>query len=163
MQDLTLRTRMAAAVTIAALGWLALVVGAALATSSGKFTLVALSTYHAGSLVCHQRPDRSFHVAGVQMPVCARCLGLYSAGAAGAAVAWIRRRRSNARRARIIFGLAALPIAVTVALEWMNVLATSNPTRLLSGVPLGFVAGWILVSLLLMDPLQTAHTPHAAG
>jgi uncharacterized membrane protein len=139
---------MAAAVTIAAFVWLVLVLGAPVAASNGRFTLVALGAYHAGSLVCHQRPDRSFHVAGVQMPVCARCLGLYVAGAAGAAVAWIRRWRSGGRSARILFGLAALPIALTVALEWTHVLATSNTTRLLTGLPLGFVAGWILVSMV---------------
>jgi uncharacterized membrane protein len=139
---------MAAAVTFAAFGWLVLVLGAPVAASSGRFTLVTLSTYHAGSLVCHQRPERSFHVTGVQMPVCARCLGLYTAGAAGAALAWIRRWRSGAWNARALFGLAVLPIALTVTLEWMHVLTTSNATRLLTGLPLGFVAGWILVSML---------------
>jgi uncharacterized membrane protein len=44
--------------------------------------------YAAGSLVCHQLPDRSFHVAGVQLPVCARCAALYWGGAAGL-MAWL--------------------------------------------------------------------------
>jgi uncharacterized membrane protein len=152
MQDLT--PKLAAAVTIAAVGWLVLVLASPVAVSSGRFSLIALSTYHAGSLVCHQRPERSFHLAGIQMPVCARCLGLYAAGAAGAAVPWVRRRRSDSRNARIVFGLAALPIALTVALEWMNILTPSNTARLLTGLPLGFVAGWILVSILGADSIE---------
>ena len=35
--------------------------------------------------ICHQRPERSFHSAGVPLPVCARCTGLH----------W--RRRSGSR------------------------------------------------------------------
>ena len=46
----------------------------------------------AAGRVCHQRPERSFHVAGVQLPVCARCTGLYVSGAAGALAALARLR-----------------------------------------------------------------------
>ena len=35
------------------------------------------------SRICHQRPERSFAIAGIQMPVCARCSGLYVSGALG--------------------------------------------------------------------------------
>jgi len=48
--------------------------------------LLSLGTYLVGSLLCHQRPERSFFLWGSQMPVCARCLGIY-AGAALAATA----------------------------------------------------------------------------
>ena len=48
--------------------------------------LLSFGTYLVGSLLCHQRPDRSFFLWGSQMPVCARCLGIY-AGAALAAIA----------------------------------------------------------------------------
>src|SRR6185503_16016642 len=33
--------------------------------------------YAIGSIVCHQLPERSFHAWGAQMPVCARCTGIY--------------------------------------------------------------------------------------
>ena len=48
--------------------------------------LLSFGTYLVGSLLCHQRPERSFFLWGSQMPVCARCLGIY-AGAALAAIA----------------------------------------------------------------------------
>jgi hypothetical protein len=48
--------------------------------------LLSFGTYLVGSLLCHQRPERSFFLWGSQLPVCARCTGIY-AGAAIAALA----------------------------------------------------------------------------
>ena len=48
--------------------------------------LLSFGTYLVGSFLCHQRPERSFFLWGSQMPVCARCIGIY-AGAAIAAMA----------------------------------------------------------------------------
>lgn len=44
---------------------------------------VSALAYLSGSVICHQQPARSFHLASAQLPVCARCTGLYLAGAAG--------------------------------------------------------------------------------
>ena len=54
-------------------------------------------------------PERSFHLWGAQMPVCARCTGIY----AGAAIAVIVAA-SIAARARLRRGLSAMPIAPCV-------------------------------------------------
>ena len=54
--------------------------------------------YLAGSVLCHQLPARSFFLWGVQMPVCARCTGIY-AGAAVAALVAIGARRLRAEGA----------------------------------------------------------------
>ena len=76
---------------IATLGWLAAQAAAVLAMAKaavGPLTYMAVSgVYIAGALICHQRPERSFHVWGVQWPVCARCLGLYAGAAIGAVMA----------------------------------------------------------------------------
>ncbi|MCA1585463.1 MAG: DUF2085 domain-containing protein [Acidobacteria bacterium] len=56
---------------------------------------VATLTYVVGAVICHQRPERSFHTAGIKWPVCSRCTGLY-AGAAFALLLWpIVRRVSS--------------------------------------------------------------------
>jgi hypothetical protein len=95
--------------------------------------LLSFVTYLVGSLLCHQRPERSFFLWGSQMPVCARCLGIY-AGAALAALALPfvarlkpSRRRSPAKRAS--FGEAAhstgvpRPLACEGdALHWARIL-----------------------------------------
>ncbi len=53
----------------------------------------------------------------------------------------------HARR-RLFLTLAALPIAATVALEWLGAIQTSNIQRLLTGLPLGFAAGVVIVRSL---------------
>ncbi len=35
------------------------------------------TTYYMGGLICHQRPERSFILAGHQFAFCARCTGMY--------------------------------------------------------------------------------------
>jgi uncharacterized membrane protein len=138
---------LAAALTVAALGWLALIVGAPTA-AGGRMPFVAAVVYQMGSRICHQRPERSFHVAGTQMPVCARCFGLYAGGAAGLALAWAFRRRWSPRVVKSSLLVVALPIAVTVGLEWLRMIATSNTFRWFTGVPLGLVAGFTIIGLL---------------
>ncbi len=82
------------------LGWLLLVLltPAALARDIGgrAVTLVSAGTYLLGGLICHQRPERSFHPEGAQMPVCARCFGLYLGGGLGVLAALGFRRRGGA-------------------------------------------------------------------
>jgi uncharacterized membrane protein len=141
-------TPWAVGLTCAAVAWLALVLTAPVAMSRGRLPPLTLAVYHAGSLVCHQRPERSFHLAGVQLPVCARCFGLYLAGAFGLSVAWRMRRRFSAAAVRTLLALAALPIVTTVALEWLGAIETSNLQRMVTGLPLGFVAGVVIVRSL---------------
>jgi|ERR1035437_2789866 uncharacterized membrane protein len=45
--------------------------------------LVSLVLYRGFSLVCHQRPERSFWISGAEMAVCSRCLGIYLGAAVG--------------------------------------------------------------------------------
>ena len=42
--------------------------------------------YGIGAFICHQLPERSFHLGGFQIPVCARCLGIYAGVALTACV-----------------------------------------------------------------------------
>jgi uncharacterized membrane protein len=141
----------AAMVTAAALVWLVLLAASPIAASRGRLGWMAAVVYQAGSLICHQRPERSFHLDGVQLPVCARCFGLYASGALGVILAWVGRRRSSARTTRIALGLAAMPIAASVGLEWAGAIATTNVFRMLTAVPLGLVGGLVIVGALRAD------------
>ena len=140
---------LAAALTTLALGWSLLIVATPVAASTGRGTWAAAIAYQIGSLVCHQRPDRSFHLAGVQMAVCARCFGLYAAGAAGLLLAAGGfRDRWPSRANRLVLAAAAVPIVATVALEWAGTIHTSNAVRMLSGLPLGVIAGLMFGGML---------------
>jgi uncharacterized membrane protein len=142
----------AAGVTCAAVAWVALVLTAPVALARGRLPVFTLAVYQAGSLVCHQRPERSLHLAGVQLPVCARCFGLYLSGAAGLTFASRNRRALPARAARTLLAIAAIPIATTVGLEWLGMIQTSNLQRMLTGLPLGFAAGVVIVRSLSGRP-----------
>ncbi len=138
-----------AALTGVAIAWLALVLLAPAAPR--RLALV----YDLAGRVCHQRADRSFHLAGLPLPVCARCFGLYASGAAAAALAWLLGARRAAapgvRAARFLFTAGAVPTAATVALEWFGLVSPSNLARALAALPLGAVAGWVFVRMLLAE------------
>lgn len=102
------------------------------------------------SRICHQRPERSFQVAGVQMPVCGRCFGLYVSGALGAVLAWGRRRIAP-DRTRLVLAMAAMPTAITWSSEAAGLSAFSNVSRAMAALPLGAVAGWVFVQMLRYD------------
>jgi uncharacterized membrane protein len=104
----------------------------------------ALAIYGIGSLVCHQKPERSFHLWGAQLPVCARCAGIYL----GAAAALIRRRAKASRvvNDREILALAALPTVATLLFEWTTGMTPSNTIRFVSGLPIGAVVSWLVTS-----------------
>ena len=137
-----------AGLTCAAVTWLTCLVAAPVAMSHGRLSGLTFAVYQAGSLVCHQRPERSFHLAAVQLPVCARCFGLYLSGAAGLAMASRALQALSSRATRMLLALAALPIVLTVALEWLGMLHTTNVQRMLTGLPLGFAAGVVIVRSL---------------
>ena len=134
--------------TGAAVMWLMLILMSPVALASGRLSTLTLAVYHAGSLVCHQRPERSFHLAGAQLPVCARCFGLYLSGAVGLVVASRRRGSISGATSRLLLAMAALPIAATVALEWLGLIHTTNIVRMLTGLPLGFAAAVVIVRSL---------------
>ena len=111
----------------------------------------ALIVYAVGALVCHQRPERSFHTGGAVWPVCARCTGVYLGAACAAVVGawagWMRLRaphggwRTRVPRlgVRAAVCLAALPTAATLGYEWLGGGMPGNVVRLAAGVPLGLL------------------------
>ena len=145
------------ALTIAWLG--ALVVAVFLASRpSLTLPLYALSAavYQIGSLVCHQLPERSFYFRGAQMPVCARCTGIYI-GAAAMAVAAARMgppfQHRVWDRARPIVFAGALPTALTLIYEWTSGNMPGHWIRAAAGVPLGAI---VLLIVLAATPAESA-------
>jgi uncharacterized membrane protein len=128
--------------------WVLAILAAPIAADSSHraLSLSAAVVYAAGSNVCHQRPERSFRIAGHKMPVCARCTGLYLSAAAALPVAVLLAVPLTARGARWILLLAALPTAITWGLEYAGVMAFGNVTRALAAVPLGCAAVWLVVT-----------------
>jgi hypothetical protein len=109
-------------------------------------SVFAFMVYRIGSVLCHQAPDRSFQLWAMQMPVCARCTGIYVGAAAAVLVAASARSRwlpGPAGRAVII--AAVLPSLATVAFEWVTGDTPSGLVRAVAGAPIGAVVAWLIV------------------
>jgi uncharacterized membrane protein len=111
-----------------------------------------------GSVLCHQRPDRSFFWDGHQFPVCARCTGIYLSTALGL-TAWVlikmrvgwRRRPIDPRFARMCLIVAALPTAISLTTGALEIWDGSNITRAMLALPLGVVAGVVVAAVATKD------------
>jgi uncharacterized membrane protein len=119
--------------------------------------LCSFFVYLAGSVLCHQLPERSFSLWGSQMPVCARCTGIYAGAAVSALMAiGARRLQPSGRRspkgfalhgARSALFVAVVPTAATLAYEWTTGQTPANWIRAAAGVPIGVVVAWIVCGL----------------
>ncbi|HUL73953.1 MAG TPA: DUF2085 domain-containing protein [Vicinamibacterales bacterium] len=137
---------LAVSLIVAAVVWPALLAASAWSRLDGRHPLWSGIVYAAASRVCHQRPERSFYTAGVKWPVCGRCSGLYLAAPLGAlAAAVAMRRRARADRHVLWLAVAALPTAVTLAVEWLGLAPVSNLARFVAALPLGATIAFVLV------------------
>lgn len=136
-------------------GWLVATPSVAAASPSGATLVAVAATYRAGSLICHQHADRSFHVGDVQTPVCARCFGLYGGAAIGAIIGlgWMRRRWRRAggslvleTNLRMVLLGAAVPTVALWALEHIVGVDISNGVRCAGAVPLGAAVAGVVVA-----------------
>ncbi|MDP6582130.1 MAG: DUF2085 domain-containing protein [Vicinamibacterales bacterium] len=130
-------------------------------TQARAVTVASAGTYLVGSLICHQRSDRSFRPWGVQMPVCARCVGLYLGAAVGVVLAGARKTKSlkggeaarmwrPALRAMVL--AAAVPTGVTWLGEVVGWLSVTGGVRAVAAVPLGVAVTWV-ASLVIRGEL----------
>jgi uncharacterized membrane protein len=96
-------------------------------------------------VLCHRLPERVLSIAGIPMPLCSRCAGLWLGLSLSAALAWpvlpLRTLRVALPAAMALMGIEVL----TQDLGWHPVF---HPTRLLSGllisVPLGGAIGGMI-------------------
>jgi hypothetical protein len=148
-----------------AVGWAAAIPAAAWVASFARpaapASLLALLVYAIGSAVCHQLPERSFYLWGRQLPVCARCTGLYAGAAFAALLVWsslrlrvsvpsvssVSPRIPNPKSRITIVTLALLPNLLTIAYEWTTGVTPANWIRAAAG----FVSGAVVASFLVYD------------
>ena len=107
--------------------------------------------YLFGGRICHQIAERSFHLDGAQLPVCARCLGIYI----GAALVWVPA--VGARHWKGLLLGAFLLNAATIAAEWVDIWSVTNTIRAAAGAALG-VAMALTIRHALGAPAPTSGT-----
>ena len=109
-----------------------------------------------GSAVCHQDPAHSFLIYGRQMPLCARCTGMYLGALLSLAFHFRQGKLGSLppRKMLIPLGLLFLAfaldglnsLAASLGLGW-NLYETTNLTRLITGTGAGLVVGAVLAPI----------------
>jgi len=152
--------RLATLLAVASVAWPLMLLAAAWPRSEGAPASWRAVVYLAASRVCHQLPERSFHTAGVQWPVCGRCSGLYLAAPVGALAAVLLpgRRRRLGRAALVGLAVAALPTAAALVLEHVARLPVGNVARMVTAVPLGAAVAFVVVAAAGESPGAMGYT-----
>ena len=109
-----------------------------------------------GSAVCHQDPAHSFLVYSQQMPLCARCTGMYLGALLSLAFHFQRGKLGSLppRKMVIPLGLLFFAFALDGLNSWAgslgtgwNFYETTNLTRLITGTGAGLVIGAVLAPI----------------
>jgi uncharacterized membrane protein len=132
-----------------ALTTVALVIGAPLAQAHNHLQF-ASAIYWAFSFVCHQLPERSFHLDDHQFAVCSRCTGLYSGFALATLFYPLTRSltRTDTPSRRWLL-LAVVPLAIDFSLGYFDIWANTQLTRVATGALLGSVAVFYIMPGLI--------------
>lgn len=96
--------------------------------------------------VCHQIPERSFHIMGCPIAVCARCSGIYIGFLLGTIVyPFVRNLETVMLPPRWILGIGIIPMILEMCLSRLGVIGTHRYLLGLSGLVLGGVIAFIVI------------------
>lgn len=110
------------------------------------WAVAARVVYQCFHAICHQMPERSFHIAGFPLAVCARCTGLYAGGAAGLLLYPLARtltRRDAPARAWLF--AAAVPTTVDFLLGVTGLWTNTHLSRFVTALALGAAAAFYVM------------------
>ncbi|MEE9225092.1 MAG: DUF2085 domain-containing protein [Bacteroidota bacterium] len=123
--------------------------------------------YHFFGRVCHQFDERSFHLDGQKLAVCARCSSIYFGFFLGLlSVPIFRRRPAMPFPPRWILFAAVLPMVLDVGLAVFNLHESALWTRALSGGVFGLIVSYFILAGFLAafrrdsDDCQSATAAH---
>ena len=124
--------------------WVGLILAAPILKANGF--AAAGYIYTPFSYLCHQLSDRSMHLAGEQLAVCARCFGVYAGLGIGIlAYPFFRSVHSADAPSRVVLFLAPIPTAIDFALGYLGILENTYFSRFTTGAILGAVCAFFVV------------------
>lgn len=105
-----------------------------------------------GSSICHQIAERSYYLGDLQMPVCARCIGIHFGFFVSAAFLLVGPKRycSVILRPRqlMVLGVVMAIFLVDGGLSYLEISPSDNLRRTLSGLALGVPLPFFLVPFI---------------
>ena len=117
--------------------WTILIVIPPLLAANGQ-TGGTSSIYHFFSFICHQMPERSFHILEHQFAVCSRCFGVYFGLLAGLLIYPLWRGLDNIDPLPRIWLFASMvPIAIDWSLGIFGIWENNHASRFVTGMILG--------------------------
>jgi uncharacterized membrane protein len=126
-----------------------LIVSAPLMQAVG-FSALAAGLYKTFSFLCHQIPERSFHLAGHPFAVCSRCTGLYAGFAfATLGLPLVGSLKRTATPNIIWLLLSAVPLTIDFGLTYFGIWENNHFTRVTTGALFGAVAALYVVPGLI--------------
>ena len=115
-----------------------------------SYSSLAGTINEAFSYLCHQIPERSFHLAGHPFAVCSRCTGLYAGFAvATLALPLVRSLKRTDTPHVIWLLLSGVPLAIDFGLTYFGVWENNHFTRVTTGALFGAVAAIYVVPGLI--------------
>lgn len=105
-------------------------------------------------LGCHQKPERSFFIKGYQMPVCARCTGVFFGYLL--AILYLPFGKKNKKWNKMIAFVGSLIMLTDWSLQALKIKESTNKRRLLTGIAGGFgiMIAWICLIKELIKKIK---------
>ncbi|HEX6190620.1 MAG TPA: DUF2085 domain-containing protein [Pyrinomonadaceae bacterium] len=123
----------------------------------------ATTIYQAFSYLCHQIPERSYHLAGHPFAVCSRCTGLYAGFAfATLGLPLVRSLKRTDTPHVIWLLLSVVPLTIDFGLTYFGVWENNHFTRVTTGALFGAVAAIYVVPGLIELSSNVANRLRAA-
>lgn len=111
---------------------------------------VSSPLYSFFSFICHQIPERSFHIAGEQFGVCSRCFGVYFGLVLGFAIYPLWRPIDDVEPLRRVWlFLSLIPISIDWSLTIFGIWENTQASRFFTGLILGVACATYIVPAIV--------------
>jgi len=136
--------------------WSILIIAPAIAAANGSDS-AASGLYSFFGYICHQRPDRSFHLLGHKLGVCSRCFGVYLGLVVGVLAYPLFRNISEIKPLPLFWlVLSMIPIGIDWSLTVFGIWENTFFTRFATGLVLGTACSVFVIPALS----ELAHVYH---
>lgn len=129
--------------------WTAAILAAPL-LAAHEMTNISGPIYYFFSHLCHQIPDRSFHLLGHQFAVCSRCSGVYFGLLAGVLLYPLLQKLEEIEPLpRVWLFLALIPIGTDWSLGVMGIWENTHLSRFATGLILGIACAIYIIPAIV--------------